>query len=501
MMKRWLALLLAAVMVLSLAACTKNGGSDDGDGTNAPETTAKTETSTKPTEETPAPDDISAEEVVGDEYFGKSTEFTYMISTGISNTTIFSEYEDAPVLDYVLQTEWDPDGNGNTRKISLDVWTPPAGSERDYANTLISTGEYPDVMNIQIANMSAFEMYEDGMTLDITDYVMKYMPNYRAFFERHPEYAGHETCIVDGERRYLCLYQLDEVAPAAWGGMVYRRDWIVKYGKDTDGNGFSGEWDEDGNWVDNVLFPSGETFPKYVSDWEWMLAIFQEALAAEGITDGYAYSVGAGGENGAFGDMESGFGATSYYYIDPEEGKVVYGAVKDGFRAYLEMMNTWYANGWVNQSFYERAGEMFFMVDTASVYSGKVGAWYGLANQIGGGMQNDQIPWTNGIVVFAAPTPINDVYGDESVQNITPFIYYATGQIGAQFVVTDKAADKDLPALFTFLDHFYDLESGAIQATYGLSKEEVEDAKTVAPAAYERYARMGLENGAYTITE
>ena len=500
-MKKWLALLLAAVMVLSLAACTQNDGSDNGDDTKAPETTAKTETTAKPTEETPAPDDISAEEVEGDEYLGKSTDFTYMISNGISNTTIFSEYEDAPVLDYVLQTEWDPDGNGNTRKITLDVWAPPASSEADYANTLLSTGEYPDVMNIQVANMTAYEMYEDGMSLDITDYVMKYMPNYRSFFERHPEYAGRETCIVDGERRYLCIYQLDEVAPGAWGGMMYRRDWIVKYGKDADGNSFSGEWLEDGNWTDNVVFPSGETFPKYVSDWEWMLAIFQEALAAEGISDGYAYSVAASGENGVGGDMESGFGATGMWYIDPEEGKVVYGAVKDGFRTYLECMNTWYQNGWINPSFYERAGEMFYLVDSGSVYSGKVGAWYGLTSQLGGAMQNEQIPWTNGIVVFAAPTPINDVYGDESCQNITPFAYYATGQFGGQIVITDKAADKDLPALFTFLDHFYDQKSGAIQATYGLSKEEVEDAKTVAPAAYERYVKMGLENGAYSITE
>ena len=106
----------------------------------------------------------------------------------------------------------------------------------------------------------------EHMILDITDYVMQYMPNYRAYFERHPEYAGRETMLVNGERRYLCLYQLDEVTPEAWGGMVYRRDWIVKYGKDADGNSFSGEWGEDGNWTDNVVFPSGEVFPKYVSD-------------------------------------------------------------------------------------------------------------------------------------------------------------------------------------------------------------------------------------------
>ena len=358
-------------------------------------------------------------------------------------------------------------------------------------------------MNIVMTSMTASEMYEDGMALDITDYVVQYMPNYLSYFDRHPQFAGRETIEVDGEKRYLCLYHFDEVTPGNWGGMLYRRDWIVKYGTNPEtGEAFTGAW-EGNEWVDDVVFPSGETYPKYVSDWEWMLDIFQKALDEQGITDGYAYSIAYTGENGVNGDMESGFGSTGYYFIDPETGKCVYGAVQDGFRAYLECMHSWYEKGWINPVFEEHANEMFFMVDIASVYSGKVGAWYGLTSQVGGGMDTsggDESNPLNGIVVLAAPTPINDVYGDESVQGITPFAYYSTGQFGAQLVITDKAEDKDLPALFTFLDYFYG-EEGANLLTYGLSAEQVKEAEETAPEAAQLYKSWGLENGAYTVDE
>ena len=82
-------------------------------------------------------------EIRGDDYFGKSTSFSYMIANGIEGF-YFDEYQDAPCLQYALSKEWDPDGNGKTRKIDLSVLTPPGGGEADYANTLVGTGDYPD---------------------------------------------------------------------------------------------------------------------------------------------------------------------------------------------------------------------------------------------------------------------------------------------------------------------------------------------------------------------
>ena len=432
----------------------------------------------------------------GDSFLGKSTDFTLVISNALS-VTDFGDYQNLPSMQYVLTTrEFDPDQNGNARTVNLTVMTPPADSSADYVNTLISTGEYADVMDISMASTSAIELYDEGNgeIMDITDYVMQYMPNYRAYFERHPEFAGKETVLIDGEPRYICLYHVEEVAPWAWSGMMYRRDWIVKYGTNPEtGEAFSGAWDEDGNWVDNVVFPSGNTDPIYVSDWNWMLEIFQKALEEQGIEDGYAYSCNISGRNGVGGDMESGFGTASTWYINPETGLAEQGYTADGFRAYLTMMHEWYEKGYVNPYFEENANDMFFMIDMGSVYSGKVGAWYGLTSQIGNSLGGDA-------VVLGAPTPINDVYGDESVQGHEPFLYYAASQFVAQNVISKKAAEKDLPALFTFLDYFYSEEGSRIK-TYGLNAEEMKELEVTNPESAALYTKWGMGDGAYIVTD
>ena len=140
-----------------------------------------------------------------DSFLGKSTSFTYTISVNI-NTNFVNQYDEVAPLQYAMAKDWDPSGNGNTRKVDIKVIMPPSGSESDYLNTIISTGDYSDIMVLENANTNASEMYENGQSLDITDYVLQYMPNYLAYFDRHPELKGRETCLVNGEPRYLCLY-------------------------------------------------------------------------------------------------------------------------------------------------------------------------------------------------------------------------------------------------------------------------------------------------------
>lgn len=444
-----------------------------------------------------------AEAIDSDSYLGKSTTFTFTADTGV-NTTLFTDYAQIPPLQYIMAKEWDPAGNGNARKVDLKVVVPPSGNERDYLTNILSTGDYSDMMSLQMVSTTALEMYENGQALDITDYVMQYMPNYRAYFDRHPALKGRETCLVNGEPRYLCLYGLAEKRMPAWGGMLYRRDWIVKYGKNpVTGEGFTGSWSEDGtNWTDDVVFPSGNPDPMTISDWEWMMEIFQTALNELGIDDGYALSISANGMIGIY-DFESTFGDVSTWYINPHNGEATFGATSDNYRAYLECLRTWYEKGWINPYFYEYSNDMFFMVDPGSVYAGKVGAWYGLNSQLGNALDysgGDESNPLNGIVVFGAPNPINDVYGDESMQGNTPFFYYAMGLIGAQVVVTDKAKDKDLPALFTFLDYFFSPE-GSIIATYGLDAEQTKELEAINPDSYRICQESGLGNGAYTIVD
>lgn len=434
---------------------------------------------------------------------GKSTDFTMLAQTAITIDR-YSSYNEFPAVAYWLDQEWDANGDGNTTKLNIDVWSPTAGSESDYVNTLIATGEYPDIMNLIYASESAGQLYEDGWTLDLTDYVKAYMPNYLAWLDEHPEIIA--TNDVDGEQRYIQIYSGDKDMPDAWGGYVYRRDWIVNYGTNPEtGEPFHGEWveNEDGtkDWVDDVVFPSGNTDPIYVSDWEWMFNIFKgylDGLEASGVK-GYCVQLPYQGANW-MGDLVSGFGGIGTgMYLD-EDGNVALGLNSEGMRSYTECMTNWYANGWIDEGFAERAGDMFFMIDMPTVYTGACGLWYGLQAQLMDGLAGDgSNPLTANAVVFACPSPINDMYGDPSTQNVEPTTYYSGGYLGASWVITDKAEDKDIASLLTAIDYLY-TDEGSLLYSYGISSD-IMAAANGDEYWYKEYQELNLPNGAYSIGE
>ncbi len=424
---------------------------------------------------------------------GKSTDFTFLISNAITQG-YYDDYDDNPIAQWWTDQEWDADGDGTGTKLNIDFWAPTAGAEKDYVNNLISTQEYPDVLPLTFTSEGATAMYEEGMILDLTAYIDAYMPNYKAYMEAHPEFLY--TNRVGGEDKYIQLYITNEDYNAApWGGMMYRRDWIVNYGTNPEtGDAFTGEW-KDGEWVDDVVFPSGNTDPVYVSDWEWMFEIFANALQAQGMADGYVMQLPYQGVNTS-GDIASGFN-TGVFLKRDADGKVVLGADSEGFRAYVECMANWYGKGWIDPAFAERSGDMFFMIDMASVYSGQVGLWYGLESQLMDGLAGDGTnPWTAGAGTFAVATPINDVYGDAAYQNVEPDLFYQDALLSQAFVITDKAADKDLATLLTAIDYFYS-EEGSTVFSYGLSDKMLKEAEGT--PYYDFYMSLGLANGAYVM--
>ncbi|MCM1086743.1 MAG: hypothetical protein NC419_01215 [Muribaculaceae bacterium] len=471
--KKLMALLLSATIVTaSLTACG-SGGTDADNGAEA--------------------DGGGSTDNAAVNTVGKSTDFTFLTVSAITQG-YYDDYNDNPVAQWWLDQEWDANGDGTMTKLNVDFWSPPAGGEQDYVNNLVSTEEYPDVMALTYSSERAGALYNEGMILDLTDYIDAYMPNYKAYMEAHPEFLY--TNKVDGEDKYLQIFQVNEdYLENPWGGLLYRRDWIVNYGTNPEtGEAFTGEW-QDGEWIDDVVFPSGNTDPVYISDWEWMLDIFKTAIDAQGMTDGYALQIPYQGIHST-GDILSGFNTGSFLSYD-KDGKVVLSSDSEGFRAYTECMANWFQKGWIDPAFAERAEDMFFMIDMPAVYSGQVGLWYGLEAQMLDGLVGDgSNPWTAGAVAFAAATPINDIYGSEACQNVEPAVLYQDPLLGEAFVITDKAADKDIATLLTAIDYLYSKE-GSIIITYGLSDTML--AELEGTPSYDFYMSLGAENGAYKI--
>lgn len=250
--------------------------------------------------------------------------FTYLLDKGES-TEYYLNYEDNPVMRYIANYKTFEASDGTQQRVLMSFQVPPAGKEADNLSLLVSTQSYPDVMSMTYFGGSLAELYEAGNILDLGPYIDQYMPNYKAWLEANPQVIA--TTPVGDQDLHLTLTGIRANLSAydLFAGWCYRRDWIVRYGVQPDmlfdpmvdseprpnpkaGQAFSGHYtlDKDGNaiesatleanvngdsWVDDVIFPSGNTDPIYISDWEWMFEIFERALKEQGIADGYVTSV------------------------------------------------------------------------------------------------------------------------------------------------------------------------------------------------------------------
>ena len=409
------------------------------------------------------------------------------------DSTYYSDYRNNPAIEYLLTKTWGPDN----KKVDLEFFVPVAGAQQENFNTLLATGDYPDMMDATMYNGSLVDLYEQGTILDLTDYIDQYMPNYKAFLAANPDLAKTATNLVNGEKRYLSLNNYRDALGNSFRGFIYRRDWIVKYGVNPiDGSKFSGSYTgtlPDGTvdtdtWVDDVVFPSGGYHPKYISDWEWMFEIFTKAIEDQNISDGYCLSLFYPGYI-ATGDLVCTFGGgTNTWYKTPDE-EMIFGGTTDDFRAYVQAMNTWFANGWVDKAFAEHSSDLFFRIDENKFRSGKVGLWYGSMSQLLGRLDDGE-GLKAGMVCFASPMPINDIYGGPDQQMVEPYTLYQVGRQNLTWFITDKVKEKDIVPLLTMLDYMYS-EEGSMLGTLGLNKEQYELTKN------ELYTRYELTEGSY----
>lgn len=450
LLKKIAAAVLAAGMTLSLASCGSGESSGDAD----------------------------------------TVTITYWVPKG-EDTSYYEKYEDNPMVKYI-----EDNYTFNDKKLHLEFYIAPPGSESDNFSTLIGTGDYCGVMDMSMSasTVSVVDMYSEGQIWDLTELVPANMPNYMAFLEEHPECKRDLYTIVDGEKKILQLYTFrDEVDPN-FQGFCYRRDWIAKYGSNPQTGeaftyGFADENDPE-SWQDDVVFPNGTDEPLYISDWEWMFEIFDKAMEAQGISDGYCLSFYYLGYL-ATGDLCSGFGGGAPYWYN-DNGVCVYGVPTDNFRAYLQCMNTWYDNGWLDPAFAEHTTDMFYAVDAAKVFQGKVGLWQGRQSTVGTQIDSGD-EYTSGAVVYGCRQPINDIYGGAEQQNKVPNCMYQGTLTGSSVVLTDKLTEEEVITYLKFADFLFSEEGSLLKC--GLNKEQYEECQD------EFYTQYGLTEGTYHLEE
>ena len=474
---------------------------------------------------------------------GDADTFSWWIVTTDGDGTYYDKYEDHPGVQWLNNQYWDVDNHtlgeeGKGENIKFTFQTPIAGSETDNFNTMIGTGEYTDLVDLSYYTGSIAALAEDGVLMDITEYVEEYMPDYVALLDEHPAWKSQVTTTdADGNVHYYYLPLLNDGPRDPWDGFVYRRDWVVKYAEPTE---YVWDWDSayvqenghpavtpleaavasgnlegwkanevteftanpgddpDNTYTDNVIFPSGTGNPLTISDWEWMFEAFDAALEERGYgddSDAYCITIPYQGYF-EYGDLVSSFGGGNGYYYINDDGEVTFDATSDNFKTYLECMNTWNDKGWLDTQFETRSGDLFYMINQSGFNQGKVGMWEGMVWDTGTKIRTtcmDDSDQQDAFVMGCA-FPINDMYGTAEQMYHEPDAFYgetagpATGGVG----ITTKAEDKNLPALFTYLNWCYTRE-GALLGSMGLSQEQYES-MDFDP---DNYAEYGFTDGLY----
>jgi putative aldouronate transport system substrate-binding protein len=302
------------------------------------------------------------------------------------------------------------------------------------------------------------ELYENGVIVDIAQY-LQYMPNFKALLDTHERFR---KASYDDEGRILQFRQMMTEKELWWGGLVYRRDIL-----DTMTGG-------------NVAFPSGNEEPVTIEDWEYMLPLFKAYFQAANMAD-YAPLIIP--YNGYFvlGELASGFGVGSSYYIDNK--KVLFGPVEQGFYNYLVKMKEWYDAGYIYKDFASRVNDLFYLPNTALTYGGAAGIWFGLNNQVGDVMSVPEY----GLYfdVRPIPSPVDTKTGITEAFPYGP--PHPEDMGGGNWTITSKC--KNIPRLVSALDFMYG-DKGAMMRKLGLSVEDGAAEDTI-------YQSVGLTEGAY----
>lgn len=303
-MKKFLAILLSMIIaVTALAACGGNGGG---------ETTGKeggeAQTSATEKDETDTRRDING--------------LKLPLTEEKKELTVWFLFNGDPATD-VSQIK-------GVQKIEeatgVHINWIPIGMEEigEKMGTMIANGDYPDII---FPGPSGYpggieKGIEDGVIReDMDELIRNNMPNYMKLLEASEE-AKRQATSDNGKLNavWSIMCYGDEVkGQGQYAGIAYRKDLLEKLGMDE---------------------------PTTIDGWHEVL----KKSLDEGLVE-YPLNLETNGGS----DLSLAFGVQTMkvggFYIQVEDGKIVFGPAKDGFKDYLDTMKTWYSEGLINPNF------------------------------------------------------------------------------------------------------------------------------------------------------
>lgn len=352
MKKRLIAMLLAALMVLSLLAgcgseASEPSGSASSAGTAVSEvkTDASIEETDKEASDEAASDEVQApgsyavtlpitEEVIELDWYTGDIGYLWSMMDDISENITLQELE-ARTNIHINWTFADFDGSQCALMIASGDWCDVI----DNANQ-----QYPGGIAAGV---------NDGVFLSLTDAINDWMPNYKAYLDED-EVLLRNCTDLNGEINFISKIYKDN-SPIMWGPMI-RSDWAEEL---------------------------GYTVSEITTYDEWhdvMMDMKQEYNMENGVLRLLNSGVNI------YGGMTYGYGVNGQLWVDDNEyplyaenGTVKMATVEDGFREYLKMMNQWYEDGLISTDFLSINDRNMFDAGEAT---GEYGIFYANVNHV-----------------------------------------------------------------------------------------------------------------------
>ncbi len=298
--------------------------------------------------------------------------------------------------------------------IDVSFIHPSSSAAAEEFNLMVVSGDMPDIVVNGLYNgsgaTSAVNGVEDGLFLDLTDYMPENSPVYWNYLNTNEEFYQDAT-NAEGRVYYYTNYKnVTSDVEGSWDRFQVRKDWLEEIGLDT-------------------LYT--------VEDYE---TYFQHILdTKEGVTP-FTF-VKSGIERCFLTAFEVSEG---FYHVD---GQVKWGQVEDGFGEYLTLMNSWFNKGYISPDFTSISSERdAYLAGESGGYCGTSVDTFELAAAIDLPIQNTP---------YMRKTADQQIYG-----------FYYLRPANGQFSVV--CADSEYIAeAMKFIDYGYDFE-GSYVYCYGI---------------------------------
>lgn len=423
--KRILAMLMAVIMILSFAAC--GSANEEAPVSSAPASEAVEAPASEPeaAPEAPAPEAPVEESIVEEsvveepeepeiviEYplFDELKTYTIWLGTAPDLTEVVYNMDEFVIfreLQEITNVGWD------ANMVSFMA-------EAEQFQLMLAGGDYTDVVVKAVDNYSGTvdQAIEEEFLIDLKPYIAENMPNLSKWFEKYPDLPKQLASDNGAIAAFPKLYA--EPSDISSGGMI-RADWLEDLGLENPKT-----FDELYDVLNAFKTEKNATKPLYIAN---STGVQSELISGYNISGGF-------------------------YQVD---GEVRFGTIQPEFKEYVTMMNKWYSEGLIDDSFISNIYES--MTDISPALNGTCGVWYGTAAQ-----RITEI--TSGAVdTNIKVTGVTTVTTDGSQAHI--------GEAGSLFdshmwSITPVCEDPEI--ICQYIDYVYS-EEGTLLANYGVEGE------------------------------